>query len=87
MSHWGDIARQRIEAVAGTLPDDMPLKDRTAAIDAAYPFGAREHWPYRAWCKARRAYLGRFGLKPRGPKPTLLDLMERDPVSGRPVIR
>ncbi len=85
---WGDIARQRIERVAATLPDDMPLKDRIAAIDAAYPFGARSHWPHRAWLKARRTYLARFGYVKRGlPRPTLLDRMERDPVTGRPVIR
>lgn len=24
----------------------------------AYPFGARTHWPYKAWCKVQREILG-----------------------------
>lgn len=85
---WGDIARQTIEKVASALPADCTLEERTKAIDAAYPFGTREHWPYTAWLKARRAYLGRYGYKAKGqPRPTLLDRMERDPETGRPVIK
>lgn len=84
---WSDIARATIAKVAATLPDDMPLQERKAAIDAAYPFGPRAYWPYKAWCKVRRAYLERFGLKPlHPPQPTALDLLPRDPTTGRPVI-
>jgi hypothetical protein len=87
MTSWSNVSRATIARVAATLPDDMPFKDRKAAIDAAYPFGPRSHWPYKAWCKARRAYLERHGLKPLcAAQPTLLDLMPRDPETGRPMI-
>lgn len=86
---WSVISRRTIERVAATLPDDMPLKDRKAAIDAAYPFGVRAHWPYRAWCKARRTYLVKFGYRPRGYVEPALPFADfpRDPKTGRPVIR
>ena len=84
---WSRIARETVARVAATIPDETPLKERKKLIDAAYPFGERAYWPYKAWCKARRAYLERHGLKPlRAPQPTPIDLMPRDPVTGRPVI-
>lgn len=85
MTEWSHIARATIEKVAATLPDDMPFKDRKAAISAAYPFGERQYWPYKAWCKARKTYLARFD--PKTP-PTALPFADypRDPVTGRPVI-
>jgi hypothetical protein len=85
---WSRIARQEVARVALTIPDDTPLKARKALIDAAYPWGPRDYWPWKAWCKARRAYLERHGLKPLHPPPrTLLDDLPRDPVTGRPVIQ
>ena len=87
MTSWSNVARATIQRVAATIPDDAPLKERKRLIDAAYPFGPREYWPYKAWCKARRKYLERYGLKPlHAPQPTLLDLLPRDPATGRPVI-
>ena len=68
MMRWGERAREVIAAVHRTMPPDLPLKERTAAIDAAYPFGQRELWPYEAWLKARREYLRRFGYRKRGQK-------------------
>lgn len=87
---WSVISRQTIERVAATIPDGTPMKERKAIIAAAYPFGPRQYWPYKAWCKARRAYLARFdkdGLR-IGPadRPTGLEHLPRDPVTGRPVI-
>ena len=88
MSGWKDRARATIERVALSIPDGATLKERTAAIDAAYPFGEREYWPYRAWCKERRAYLGRYGYQKKGQsrEETLFSSLPRDPVTGRPVI-
>lgn len=84
---WSDAARSVIQRVAATIADDTPLKERAEIIDAAYPFGERDYWPYKAWCKARRKYLERYGLKPLYPRQkTQLDLLPRDPVTGRPVI-
>lgn len=86
MTDWSNVARATIASVAAKIPEDTPLKERKALIDAAYPFGVRQYWPYRAWCKARRAYLERYGLKPlREKEPTALDLLPRDPKTGRPV--
>lgn len=87
MSSWDDSARATIAKVHGTLSADVTLQERTRAVDAAYPFGERKYFPYKAWLKARRAYLKPYGYVPRqDPRPTALDLLPRDPVTGRPVI-
>lgn len=81
---WSQIARATIERVALTIPDDATVKERRAIIEAAYPFGPRQYWPYKAWCKARKSYMARYEKpKPAGP---LFPELRRDPVSGRPVI-
>lgn len=87
MTRWSDIARQTIERVAATIPDTATLRERKAAIDAAYPFGVRAYWPHRAWCKARRAYLSAWDPKLRAKREPLFAALERDPETGRPVIR
>lgn len=58
---WADQAREVIQSVHDGLPRDCSLEDRTAAIDAAFPFGRRAHYPYKVWCKERRSYLDKFG--------------------------
>jgi hypothetical protein len=83
--NWSDIARATIERVALTIPEETDFKARKQFIDAAYPFGARAYWPYKAWLKARRAYLAKFDPKTPAPGPLFPD-MPRDPVTGRPVI-
>ncbi len=85
MTGWSDQARATIAKLAMTLPDDMPWKERKAAVYAAYPFGPREYWPYKAWCKARREYLAKYDPKAPPPSP-LFPNMRRDPVTGRPII-
>jgi hypothetical protein len=86
MTGWAEIARETIERVSLSIPDDATLKARQSAIDAAYPFGERAYWPYKAWCKARRAYLTPYGYRQtKEPAPLFADL-PRDPVTGRPVI-
>ena len=85
MTAWSDESRAVIKRVAATLPNDMPCKERKAAISAAYPFGPREYWPYKAWLKASRAYLTPFDPKTPAPAP-LFPNLRRDPVTGRPVI-
>jgi hypothetical protein len=64
-----DQARQVIARVHASLPSDCPLEVRRKAIDEAYPFGAREYHPYKAWLKARRAYLAPYGHIPRNAPP------------------
>lgn len=85
--NWSEVARNTIAALDQRLPEQMTLKERKAAIHAAYPFGPREYWPYKAWCKARRAYLANFDKDGvRIAKPTGLEHLPRDPVTGRPMI-
>lgn len=67
MSTWEDSARAAIQRVHAALPADISHAERKKAVDAAYPFGARKHWPYEAWLKARRGYLGRYSNAPNGP--------------------
>lgn len=61
-SHWRLRARAAItEALARY--DEQPhqldpaeeYRARVTAIDAAYPFGPREHWPYKMWLIERKA--------------------------------
>ena len=83
---WSDIARQTIERVALDIPDDADMKARKTAIDAAYPFGQRQYWPYKAWLKARKAYLSKYGPAGKIPPAPLFDGWARDPETGRPII-
>lgn len=64
---WHERAVEAIEAVHRALPPSIGFKARRAAIRDAYPFGSREHYPYKAWLKAQRAYLARYSDKPAGP--------------------
>ena len=65
MSTWADEAGQVIAEVHRTLPETASLAERKAAVDAAYPFGRRSHWPYKAWLRARREYLRQYGYAPK----------------------
>lgn len=84
---WSRFAKDIIARIDIDVPEGATLKERTAIIDAAYPFGERRYWPYKAWLKARREYLGRYGYRPRPLTPIEFRLAEmpRDPESGRPV--
>ncbi len=55
MSHWSKEAKATIARVVAENPgkDDEELLD---LIDAAYPFGMREYWPYKVWLSERRAW-------------------------------
>ena len=88
-SGWAEASRCAIAAVHDRLPEGVTLAERVAAIDAAYPFGERSFWPYKAWLKARRGYLLNFGWRPKGKAPLLplFPELPRDPATGRPVIR
>lgn len=55
-SHWRLRAREVItDALQGVDVSDLNACKK--AIDDAYPFGPREHWPYRMWLLERRAAL------------------------------
>lgn len=88
MSGWAEHARSVIQRVSAELPAGIMLGDRVRAIDEAYPFGTRAHWPYKMWLKERRAYLTKYGWLPKGHRANtpLFPELTRDPVTGRPVI-
>lgn len=73
-----------IAEVHNDLPEDVSLEDRRKAIDAAYPFGPRKYYPYKMWLRERRAYLVKFGHKPRSqpPETPLERLMRRGKAHG-----
>lgn len=62
---WFMSARRTIESVHAGIPSDATLEERTKLIDDAYPFGERANFPYKAWLRARRGYLVRYGYVPR----------------------
>ncbi len=64
-SSWHVTAEATIAAVHDSLPADASLAERTKAVDAAYPFGERAHFPYKEWLAARRRYLVKFGYVPQ----------------------
>jgi len=66
---WSAEARRVIGAVHASLPSDCSLADRRAALKAAYPFGHREAWPYKAWLKEQRQYLARYEDRPEHLSP------------------
>lgn len=72
---WSAIARRVVGEVHATLPENATLAERKAALKAAYPFGERAMWPYKAWCKAQREYLARH--EPITPTNKHLSPMER----------
>lgn len=71
MTNWTNRAVATIARVHERLPPSATLDERQAAVDAAYPFGGRSHWPYKAWLKARKTYLARYGY---GARPSPLEV-------------
>lgn len=57
---WTDSAREVIAQVHASLPPDATYEQRKKALHDAYPFGPRQYFPYKCWCKAQRAYLAKY---------------------------
>ena len=64
---WYRASQNAIKIAHESIPDGATFAERKKAIHAAYPFGERQHWPYKAWLKAQREYLARYDDKPAGP--------------------
>lgn len=63
MSRWRARAREVIDAsMSATI--GKPDSERIAAIDAAYPFGPREHHPYKMWLIERRRAIASMSSRP-----------------------
>lgn len=72
---WSQHARETIQKVHASLPENATLDERKKALFDAYPFGDRAMWPYKAWNKAKREYLAKFDQSI--PKPKHLSPLER----------
>lgn len=57
-SNWRIRSRQVIQRVLAALPADATEKQKRQAISDAYPFGTREHHPYKCWLIEVKAALG-----------------------------
>jgi len=56
VTNWLEHAWQAIEDAHKEIPDDATLEQRRKAIKAAYPFGERKYFPYKAWLKVQKKY-------------------------------
>jgi uncharacterized protein (TIGR02996 family) len=57
-SRWRDESRRVIAATLAALPAGATPGDKKKALHDSYPFGERDHWPYRMWCECVREALG-----------------------------
>jgi len=64
---WYQASKNTIAIAHEDIPKDATFAERKKSIHAAYPFGQRRYWPYKAWLKAQREYLAKYGDKPAGP--------------------
>lgn len=63
-STWYTRAAEVIAGVLATMPATATRKECLEAVRAAYPFGLREHHPYKMWCRAQKdALAARFPVK------------------------
>ena len=56
---WRDSAKAAIQkALQEAEAQGLDAEATRTYVNAAYPFGPREYWPYQAWLKAVRQALG-----------------------------
>jgi hypothetical protein len=75
---WTDRSAEIIAQIHATLPADATYADREKALREGYPFSQRRGWAYKAWLKARKAYLGKYSMavtRPRNDKQINFDTM------------
>ncbi len=60
---WREHAFRALhEAHGQAVRAGLTGRELVKALDAAYPFGTRECWPYKAWLGARRKFFCQHGL-------------------------
>lgn len=69
-SRWREIARRVIRETLADVPANADDKTKRARLKLAYPFGPREHHPYKIWCDEVRRV-----LKPAKPKTGKLNIV------------
>ncbi len=57
-SNWRMISRHTIAEALSKIPPDANDRAKRLALRNAYPFGLREHHPYRIWCSEVNRTLG-----------------------------
>lgn len=82
-SYWRARARPVIARVLAAAPPEVTEKEARRLLSAAYPFGEKDHHPYRMWCAEVRAALElRFGARRKkqapGAAPPRYALLERN---------
>jgi hypothetical protein len=58
-SHWYLSSMRAIDAAMRDVPANASLRDVERVVKQAYPFGPRQHHPYKQWCKAQRDFLSK----------------------------
>lgn len=69
--------RDEAAPIVAKIVREVGLQDPVAlrkALKAAYPFGERAGWPYKAWLDEIRYQIG--GMRPKKPDPNQLRLFE-----------
>ena len=71
MGNWANAA---LTAMTKTLlkcrAEGKTPADTAKAIDDAYPFGEREHHPYKVWLRERKLFFAQHGLPRNGRNKT-----------------
>ena len=74
---WSNVAWRTMDEVRinGVKTGKNPA-EIAKAIDAAYPFGERKYYPYKAWLSVRKEFFTRHGLPRRAKKTLNADLFK-----------
>jgi hypothetical protein len=56
-NYWYDKAVAAIDAALEKVPAIADRRAIEGIVDAAYPFGPRENWPYQKWLEAKKNVL------------------------------
>lgn len=72
---WRRQAHVAIREVLHRVAVGTTAKDVLRAVDGAYPFGERKHYPYKAWLAERSALISALGLAPDLELPNAKDIM------------
>jgi len=70
---WNVMSSVRVKHLLDGVTDKAAI---AKAIDAAYPFGERANWPYKAWLKCRREFFAAHGLPMRTSKKREPDMID-----------
>ena len=71
MGNWANAALTAMtETLLKCRAEGQTPADTAKAIDAAYPFGEREHHPYKVWLRERKLFFAQHGLPRNGRNKT-----------------